>query len=39
MFQVKPEFRGNITPEPTQERMELIKEISIELFNEFFEEV
>jgi len=39
MFQVKPEFRGNITPEPTQERMELIKEISIELFNEFFQEV
>jgi hypothetical protein len=39
MFQVKPEFRGNITPEPTQERMELIKEISLELFNEFFQEV
>mgnify|MGYP003138137962 FL=1 len=39
MFQVKAEFRGNITPEPTQERMELIKGLSIELFNELFEEI
>ena len=39
MYQVKEEFRGHIKPEPTQEKMETIIEVCIELFNEIFEEV
>ena len=39
MYQVKSQFRGHIKPEPTQERMETIKEVCIELFNELFQEV
>jgi|TARA_R100001463_G_scaffold545_1_gene2359 hypothetical protein len=39
MYQVKSQFRGHIKPEPTQEKMETIKEACIELFNELFQEV
>ena len=39
MYQVKEEFRGHIKPEPTQEKMETIKDVCIQLFNELFEEV
>lgn len=39
MYQVKEKYRGNIKPEPTQEKMETIKEVCIELFNELFEEI
>tara|TARA_Y100001963_G_C6529544_1_gene330438 strand:- start:361 stop:480 length:120 start_codon:yes stop_codon:yes gene_type:complete len=39
MYQVKEKFRGHIKPEPTQEKMEFVQQVCIELFNEYFEEL